>query len=245
MARRERQRALLSCSKIRSSACEEISFKTVFEARLHRGPQPEEVHMTGVIVPEIETERLLLRGPTSSDVDTWAAFLAEPDVLRYLPKRAITPRERAERSFNSINLGWQQHPVSDIGWVITLKGDGQLIGWCGAGTAEGSNEAELVYSLGKPYWSQGYATEAARALVRFGFERVGWERIVAAIIPGNVASRRVLEHLGFVYEKDVNYYEMTGDSAMELDSPILPLFAVTRERFAHGDAFYRLTDGSE
>ena len=196
--------------------------------------------MASRAVPDIETERLLLRGPTSADIDTWAAFLADPDVLRYLPKRAITPRERAGRTFNGINMGWQQHPMRDIGWVITLKGEGQLIGWCGAGTAEESNEAELVYSLGKPYWGQGYATEAARACVRFGFENTSWERIVAAIIPGNVASRRVLEHIGFVYEKDVNYYEMTGDTTMELDSPIVPYFALRRELFAPGRALYRL-----
>lgn len=197
--------------------------------------------MAQMTVPEIETGRLLLRGPTDADVEAWAAFLADPDVLQYLPRRAITSRERAERSFNAINQGWRQQPVSDIGWVITLKSAGQLIGWCGAGTVEGSNEAELVYSLGKPYWGQGFATEAARALVRFAFERTGWDRIVAAILPGNIASRRVLEHLGFIYEKDVNYFEMTGDTMMELDSPIVPYFALPRERFTPGDAFYRVT----
>lgn len=201
--------------------------------------------MAPVTVPKVETERLLLRGRVPADVDVWAAFLAEPDVLRYLPKRAITPRERAERSFSGISLGWQQHPVSDVGWVITLKGDGQLIGWCGAGTIEGSNEAELVYSLGKPYWGQGFATESARALIRYCFEHTSWERIVAAIIPGNTASRRVLEHLGFVYEKDVNYYEMTGDTSMELDSPIVPYFVLGREQFVSGDAFYHVTDVAE
>lgn len=196
--------------------------------------------MVSVAVPAIETERLLLRGPTDADVDAWAIYLADPDVLRYLPKRAITPHERAERSFSAINQGWQQRPVSDIGWVITLKGDGQLIGWCGAGTVEGSNEAELVYSLGKPYWGKGFATEAAGALVRYAFENTAWERIVAAIIPENIASRRVLEHLGFVYEKDVNYVEMTGDTTMEMDSPIVPYFALRREQFAPGAALYRL-----
>lgn len=200
--------------------------------------------MAHAAVPEIETERLLLRGPTFADIDTWAAFLADPDVLRYLPKRAITPHERAQSTLNAINLGWQQQPVNDIGWIITLKSDGQLIGWCGAGTAEGSNEAELVYSLGKPYWGQGFATEAARALVRFAFERTGWDRIVAAILPENVASRRVLEHLGFVYEKDVNYYEMSGDTTMELDSPIVPYFVLAREQYTSGDAFYRVTRGA-
>ena len=75
-------------------------------------------------------------------------------------------------------------------------------------------------------------------MVRYGFENQAWARVVAAIIPGNIASRRVLEHLGFVYEKDVNYYEMSGDTTIEMDSPIVPYFAL--ERFAPGDAFYRV-----
>lgn len=196
--------------------------------------------MVPMTIPKVETERLILRAPTLADVDVWAAYLADPDVLRYLPRRAITPRERAELAFNAINQGWLQHPVSDIGWVITLKGDRQLIGWCGAGSAEGSTEAELVYSLGKPYWGRGFATEAARALVRYSFENTAWERMVAAIVPGNAASRRVLEHLGFVYEKDVNYYEMSGDTTIELDSPMVPYFVLRREQFVPHDALYRV-----
>ncbi len=200
--------------------------------------------METLTIPEIETERLNLRGPTPADVDTWAALLAEPDVLRYLPRRAITPHERAERSLNALAEGWRQDSPADIGWVITLKDDGRLIGWLGAGTSEGSNEAEIVYSLGKPYWGRGYATEAARALVRYAFAHTTWERVVAAIIPGNLASRRVLEHLGFIYECDVNYYEMSGDTTIEMDSPIVPFFALPRERFTPGDAFYRVREAA-
>jgi RimJ/RimL family protein N-acetyltransferase len=119
-----------------------------------------------------------------------------------------------------------------------------LIGWSGAGPSAATGEVELVYSLGKPYWGQGFATEAARAVARYSFENRAWDPIVAAIIPGNSASQRVLEHLGFVYEKDVNYDEMTGDTTMEMDSPIVPYFVLWRERFAPGDAFYRVKDAA-
>lgn len=124
--------------------------------------------------------------------------------------------------------------------MIAQKTNGEIMGWCGAGPSAGDGEIELVYMLGKPFWGQGFATEAARAVVRYGFENQSWDRIVAAIIPGNVASRRVLEHLGFVYEKDVNYYETSGDSTIEMDSPIVPFFALQRERFAPGAALYRV-----
>lgn len=196
--------------------------------------------MAPVTVPEIETERLLLRGPIPGDVAVLAAYVGDPDYLRYLPKRDLTALARAEQTLNTITQIWEQQPLSDIAWVITQKLTGQLIGWTGAGPAKENSEAELVYMLGKPYWGQGFATEAARAVVRYGFENREWDRIVAAIIPGNIASGRVLEHLGFVYEKDVNYYEMSGDTTIQMDSPIVPYFALQRDQFAPGDAFYRV-----
>jgi RimJ/RimL family protein N-acetyltransferase len=196
--------------------------------------------MASVVIPEIETERLILRAPISTDLDVFAAYLGDPDYLRYLPRRTATPHERAEQTLNVISQVWEQQPPSDIAWVISQKAGGQLMGWSGAGSSAGDGEIELVYAVGKPFWGQGFATEAARAVVRFGFENTGWDRMVAAIIPGNVASRRVLEHLGFVYEKDVNYYEMSGDATIEMDSPIVPYFALQRGRFAPGDAFYRV-----
>jgi RimJ/RimL family protein N-acetyltransferase len=196
--------------------------------------------MAPVVIPEIETERLILRGPIPADVEVFAGYIGDPDYLRYLPRRAVTPRERAEQTLSVITQVWEQHPLSDIAWVIAQKASGELMGWAGAGPSAGDGEVELVYALGKPFWGQGFATESARAVVRYGFENQAWERIVAAIIPGNIASRRVLEHLGFVYEKDVNYYDMSGDTTLEMDSPIVPYFALQRERFAPGDALYRV-----
>jgi RimJ/RimL family protein N-acetyltransferase len=195
-------------------------------------------------IPEVETERLLLRGPAPGDVEALANYVGDPDFLRYLPRRNLTPLERAQRTISNIVQTWERRPLSDIAWVIARKVDGQLIGWSGAGPSAATGEVELVYSLGKPYWGQGFATEAARAVARYSFENRAWDPIVAAIIPGNSASQRVLEHLGFVYEKDVNYDEMTGDTTMEMDSPIVPYFVLWRERFAPGDAFYRVKDAA-
>ncbi len=128
----------------------------------------------------------------------------------------------------------------DVAWVVALRQSGQLIGWSGAGPKEGSADAELVYTLAKPYWGQGFATEAARAVMRYGLEHCAWERVIACIMPENIASRRVLEHLGFSYERDVNYIEFTGNSDYVMDNPIVPLFALPRERFEPGDALYRV-----
>jgi len=187
--------------------------------------------MATMTIPEIETERLLLRGPTSADVDVWEAFIVDPDFVRYLPKSTVkrTPRERAERKISEYQQRWEQQPLSAMGWAATRKVDGQFIGLCGIEGVPEANDGELDYLLGKPYWGQGFATEAARAVVRFAFEHTSWERIVAAIVPANVASSRVLDHLGFVYERDVNYNELTGSDAIVLENPVVAYYGLRRE----------------
>jgi len=195
-------------------------------------------------IPVIETERLILRAPTPADAATWITFIADPDFGRYVPKSKVTrtPEERAERIISVYQRRWESQPLSAVGWAVTRKEDRQFIGLCGIEVLEGTSDGELDYLLGKPYWGQGFATEAARAMVRFGFEHISWERIVAAIVPANIASGRVLDHLGFVYEKHVNYYELTGADSILLDDPIVALYALSRAQFAPGNALYRLTE---
>jgi RimJ/RimL family protein N-acetyltransferase len=150
-----------------------------------------------------------------------------------------TPQERAERILGAYQQRWEAQPLSAMGWAATRKEDGQLIGLCGIEELSGTNDGELDYLLGKPYWGQGFATEAASAMVRFAFENTGWDRFVAAIVPANLASSRVVDHLGFVYEKQVNYYELTGADSYVLDDPIVALYALPRERFQPSGAYYR------
>jgi RimJ/RimL family protein N-acetyltransferase len=189
-------------------------------------------------IPQIETERLLLRGSIPGDIDAWAALFEDADVRRYLPKFPQSIRERAALHIESCDAAWEQQPQTDVCWMITLKQTGELIGRCGCGTLEGSNEAEVVYSLGKPYWGRGYATEATRAVICYSLDHFPWEPITACIFPANIASRRVLEHLGFVYERDVDYLERTGGASLAMESSIVPLYALPRDKFAPGDSFY-------
>jgi ribosomal-protein-alanine N-acetyltransferase len=191
-------------------------------------------------IPTIETERLVLRGSTSGDVEPWATLLDDADVLRYLPKVSQPTPERAALHIQWCNAAWEEEPQTGVSWMIALKQSGELIGRCGCGTPEGSNEAEVIYTLGKPYWGQGYATEATRALIRYSLEHFPWDPITACIFPENIASRRVLEHLGFVYEKDVDYLELTGNTSYVMESPMVPLYVLPRDKFTPGNASYRL-----
>jgi RimJ/RimL family protein N-acetyltransferase len=198
--------------------------------------------MAQLTIPVVETERLILRGPIPADADVWVTFITDPEFGRYVPRSKVTrtPQERAERIIGAYHRRWETRPLSALGWAVTRKADGQFMGFGGVEELSGTNDGELDYYLGKPYWGQGFTTEAARAMVRFAFESTSWDRVVAAIVPANLASSRVVDHLGFVYEKHVDYYELTGADSFVLDDPIVALYALRREQFQPGDALYRV-----
>ena len=90
-----------------------------------------------------------------------------------------------------------------------------------------AGEVEVLYALRQAHWGQGIATEAARASARFGFEYANLTSLIALAVPENIASRRVMEHLGFQYEKDAHYF------GLDLVCTVLP-----RERFRLDDSFF-------
>lgn len=200
--------------------------------------------MTPVPPTTIETERLLLRVPTDADIAPLAAFIEDPDFSRYIPKSKVvrTPMERAERLIGIYRRRWEEEPLNAMGWSTIRKSDARFIGICGVEGVPETADGEIDYRLGPPFWGQGYATEAARAVVRFSFEQTTWDRVVAAVVPANAPSVRVIEHLGFVFEKEVNYLEMAGDPNLVLDPPFVSYYVLRRDQYTPGDAFYRLTD---
>ena len=170
-------------------------------------------------VPVIETKRLVLRQATANDLEVWGNLIfADPDVIRYMPKRDMTPHARAERALQNYARLWAQYKIG--GWVVTDKINGQLIGSCEIEYLDETSEYELGYCYGRAYWGKGIATEAARAVVRYGFETADLKRIIAVIVPENKASWRALERIGFVYEKKAIYYDLE-----------VVYYALTRDRF--------------
>jgi len=164
-------------------------------------------------VISLETERLVLRPPAVEDADALAPMYADPDVMRYVGDgRTFTPDETA-RSVSRMMSGWE---VDGFGLFTTvLKNDETIIGRVGLivwnpetweikrVNGEGPTELEVGYTLGKPYWGQGYATEAAGAARDFAIQELGAERLIALIIHGNDASENVARKLGFEYERDI------------------------------------------
>jgi RimJ/RimL family protein N-acetyltransferase len=146
------------------------------------------------------TDRLLLR---EFEEDDWKAILAyqdDPLYLRYNPWSYRT--EQDVRRFVHMFMGWSKEETRrKYQLAIILRNEGRLIGNCGLRMSHNSSwEADIGYELNSQYWGHGYATEAAQALLSFGFSELRLHRIIAHCIAENVASACVLEKIGMKYE---------------------------------------------
>lgn len=149
----------------------------------------------------LETARLRLREFTMDDLDELAALRADPLVMKYIGEHS---REKVR---DRLRVYIASYASNGFGvWGVEHKADGKLIGWCGLMFLEETPEVEVGYGIAKEYWGQGLMTEAASASMRYGFEQIGLERIVAVALPENIASRRIMEKLGMKYEKNVFHY---------------------------------------
>ena len=142
--------------------------------------------------PELVTERLSLRRPGGSDVDAIVSIVGEWEVARRLA-RVPHPYGPADASF----FLEQIVPVEWV-WAITIRGADELVGAIGLTPEKGADTAELGYWLSPFHWTQGITTEAARAVVAFGFGMLGLPYLTSGYFNDNSASGRVLEKLGFI-----------------------------------------------
>ena len=149
---------------------------------------------------QIETERLVLREFGEEDWRAVLEYQRDPLYLRYYPWEDRS--EADARAFVDMFRVWQtEQPRRRFQLVIARREDGGLIGNCGIRRKPNNEwEADVGYELSPRYWGCGYATEAGRAMVDFGFRELGLRRISSWCIADNVASARVLERLGFKQE---------------------------------------------
>lgn len=150
----------------------------------------------------LETERLILRHQVLDDLDSLFALYEDPAVCQYIPDAPHT-YEEARKELEWHMHGHPRHPELGL-WATILKGTGQFIGRCGLlpWTIEGQEEVEVAYLIGQAHWRQGLGTEAAVAIVRYGFEQLQLPRLVCLIEAGNIASIKIAEKIGMVFEKE-------------------------------------------
>lgn len=145
------------------------------------------------MIPTIETERLILRGPVQADFDAgWAEFHGDAECMRYLG--GAMPRSVAWRALAQVVgmwslLGYGQFSVID-------KETGRWLGRVGPWRPEGWPAPEVGWLFHRDAWGKGYATEAASACLAFVFETLGWDFVGHMIHPDNSPSQAVAQRLG-------------------------------------------------
>ncbi|PWI46175.1 GNAT family protein [Streptomyces sp. ICBB 8177] len=149
--------------------------------------------------PSLHTARLRLRAFEDADADDLFALQSNAHVLRYWDSPPWTERSRAEQFLASCRRMEQEGTGTRL--AVDRLSDGAFIGWCTLNSWNPEfRSASLGYCFGEAAWGQGYATEAARALLGWAFDTLDLNRVQAEADTRNVASARVLEKLGFVRE---------------------------------------------
>jgi RimJ/RimL family protein N-acetyltransferase len=157
-------------------------------------------------IPTIETPHLLLRAWTRDDADVWFNILQEEGILRYFPNQLPPSREKAAEYIAHQSAHWAEFGYGH--WAVITREDGRVIGWNGLEYLLELDETEVAYLLSKRVWGRGYATEAARAAVRFGFERAGLSKIIGLVHSENTGSVRVLEKCGLSFDDRITLWGM-------------------------------------
>ncbi|MBI1878814.1 MAG: GNAT family N-acetyltransferase, partial [Chloroflexi bacterium] len=161
------------------------------------------------IFPQLETERLILRELKSTDAESILHYLSDPEVNRYLDTDSPPAPEQAQRLVKSLISLLEKG--EGFRWGITPKsGDsaGVVVGTCGFHAWNKPHfRAEIGYELAREYWGQGLMAEAIRAILKFGFEEMGLNRVEAMVLAGNNSSAGFLEKLGFQKEARLREYE--------------------------------------
>ena len=160
---------------------------------------------------QLETERLLLRRPKPRDLDGYAEFFADPEVVRYLSGVTRT-RAESEAGLERMIRHWDRHGVGLFS--IVRRDDERLIGRAGLlfwderwrdslrHEVAGPVETEIGWTLGREFWGRGYATEASAAVRDWALGELGVKRLISLIQRGNDASVRVAEKLGETLERE-------------------------------------------
>ena len=162
-------------------------------------------------MPDILTERLLLRRWRASDREPFARINADPAVMEHFPNPLS--HQQSDQLILNIEKHFDQHGFGL--WAAELRATGELIGFIGLSIprfeAAFTPCVEIGWRLAAAHWGSGLAIEGARAVVHHAFEILQLDEIVSFTIPANIRSRRVMEKLG-----------MTHDDRDDFDHPIFP-----------------------
>ncbi len=151
----------------------------------------------------LETPRIILRHQVIEDLDDLWALYCNPEITKYIPDAPRT-REEAKEELEWHMNGHPRNPQLGL-WATIHKETGKFIGRCGLlpWEIDGQNEVEVAYTLSRAYQGQGLGTEAAQAILNYGFGTLKLSRLICLIDPENIPSQKVAEKIGMRFEKEM------------------------------------------
>jgi RimJ/RimL family protein N-acetyltransferase len=181
--------------------------------------------------PELRTGRLLLRRWRDADRNAFAELNADREVMEHFPEPM--PREKSDALVDRLEAGFEQRGYGF--WAVELvdADSCEFIGFTGLGLADFEAHftpaVEVGWRLKRSAWGHGYATEAARAAMTYGFDEVGVREIVALTTRNNVRSRAVMQRLGMSYDPADDF----GHPSFPPGHPLRPfvLYRISEERW--------------
>lgn len=171
-------------------------------------------------MPALETARLVLRRWREEDIAPLAVINADPEVMRWIGTGTVRDIQQTRLGVEAFERAWDETGIGPF--AVEIRATGALAGFTGLAVPRFLPEimpaVEIAWRLGRPFWGQGIATEAARAALGFGLLDRALDRIVAIVQIGNGASERVMHKLGMRLEREttdpasgrpVRVYEIT------------------------------------
>ena len=158
-----------------------------------------------MIIPEIVTERLLLRAFKEDDLKAYSEMCADVETMKYIGKGKPLSTEESWRSMAFILGHWLLRGYGL--WAVEEKDSGHFIGRVGLFYPEGWPGIEVGWTLVRSFWGRGYATEAAESALKWGFANTQVQELISLIIPENQASIKVSQRLGQTFSKQVVVHE--------------------------------------
>jgi RimJ/RimL family protein N-acetyltransferase len=155
----------------------------------------------------LDTRRLCLRRWTASDVSPYSALCADPEVMRWIGDGQVRSPGECESEIHGFERAWDERGYGLF--AVTLRESQEFVGFVGLSVPAFLPEilpaVEIGWRLARAHWGGGCATEAAAAVLAFGFERAHLERIVSVHRVGNEASQRVMEKLGMKLVRETKH----------------------------------------
>ncbi|MBD2534941.1 GNAT family N-acetyltransferase [Nostoc flagelliforme FACHB-838] len=157
-----------------------------------------------MLIPQLLTERLILREFREEDLDAYAQMCGDEEVMRYVGNGRPLSRGESWRSLAMMLGHWHLRGYGM--WAVEEGASSEMIGRIGCWKPEGWPGLEIGWTLRREYWGKGYATEAAKISMDYAFEKLGQSDVISLIRPENEASKRVAQKLGERLEETLKIF---------------------------------------